>query len=105
VAQRAVYRRGATTTPDELCSGGVDIKQGRYPLKGLRLSREDVEWLVTAEEQRGAQESTGVGSRKPPGLDVRGADMLAVCVACEAIIGLTIEINFIATFTQRYYGK
>jgi len=30
---------------------------------------------------------------------------MAVCAACEAIIGLTIEISFIATFTQRYYGK
>ena len=25
--------------------------------------------------------------------------------ACEAIIGVTIEISFIATFTQRYFGK
>jgi uncharacterized protein YjbI with pentapeptide repeats len=30
---------------------------------------------------------------------------MAVCAACEAIIGLTIEISFIATFTQRYFGK
>ncbi len=30
---------------------------------------------------------------------------MAVFAACEAIIGLTIEISFIATFTQRYYGK
>ncbi len=30
---------------------------------------------------------------------------MAVCAACEAVIGLTIEISFIATFTQRYYGK
>lgn len=30
---------------------------------------------------------------------------MAVLGACEAIIGLTIEISFIATFTQRYFGK
>jgi uncharacterized protein YjbI with pentapeptide repeats len=30
---------------------------------------------------------------------------MAACAACEAIIGLTIEISFIATFTQRYFGK
>jgi uncharacterized protein YjbI with pentapeptide repeats len=30
---------------------------------------------------------------------------MAICAACEAIIGLTIEISFIATFTQRYFGK
>jgi len=30
---------------------------------------------------------------------------MSVCAACEAIIGLTIEISFIATFTQRYFGK
>ena len=30
---------------------------------------------------------------------------LAVFAACEAIIGLTIEISFIATFTQHYFGK
>ena len=30
---------------------------------------------------------------------------MAVFAACEAIIGLTIEISFIATFTQRYFGR
>ena len=30
---------------------------------------------------------------------------MAVLSACEAIIGVTIEISFIATFTQRYFGK
>jgi hypothetical protein len=30
---------------------------------------------------------------------------MAVCAACEAILGLTIEISFIATFTQRYFGR
>lgn len=30
---------------------------------------------------------------------------LVVCAAFEALIGLIIEISFIATFTQRYFGK
>jgi len=30
---------------------------------------------------------------------------MVVLGACEAIIGVTIEISFIATFTQRYFGK
>jgi hypothetical protein len=30
---------------------------------------------------------------------------MAVCAACEAIIGLTIEMSSIATFTERYFDK
>ena len=30
---------------------------------------------------------------------------MAVCAAFEAIISLTIEMSFIATFTHRYFGK
>lgn len=30
---------------------------------------------------------------------------LVVLAACEAVVGLFIEISFIATFTQRYFGK
>lgn len=30
---------------------------------------------------------------------------MAVLGACEAMIGVTIEISFIATFTQRYFGR
>jgi len=30
---------------------------------------------------------------------------LVVCAAIEAVIGLIIEISFIATFTQRFFGK
>ncbi|HXX78682.1 MAG TPA: pentapeptide repeat-containing protein, partial [Ktedonobacteraceae bacterium] len=30
---------------------------------------------------------------------------LVVIAACEAVIGLVIEISFIATFTQRFFGK
>jgi uncharacterized protein YjbI with pentapeptide repeats len=43
-----------------------------------------------------------------PGLEHRPTslnDPLVVLAALEAIIGLFIEISFIATFTQRYFGK
>jgi hypothetical protein len=30
---------------------------------------------------------------------------MEVCAACEAIIGLTIEMSCIATFMQPYFGK
>ena len=33
------------------------------------------------------------------------SDSLVVLAAIEAVIGLLIEISFIATFTQRYFGK
>ena len=32
-------------------------------------------------------------------------DPITVTAALEAIVGLTIEISFIATFTQRFFGK
>jgi uncharacterized protein YjbI with pentapeptide repeats len=85
--------------------GGVDIEQGKYPFKGLRLSRADVEWLLAAEEQRSAQESTGGGnSRKPPGLDVRGADLSGVDLSYLPLMrlraGLSLEEGRHATVEQ-----
>jgi len=32
-------------------------------------------------------------------------DPITVLAALEAVVGLTIEISFIATFTQRFFGK
>jgi len=32
-------------------------------------------------------------------------DPITIMAAVEAIIGLTIEISFIATFTQRFFGN
>ncbi len=40
-----------------------------------------------------------------PGHSVTLDDPLTVLAAAEAIVGLFIEISFIATFTQRYVGK
>ncbi len=42
-----------------------------------------------------------------PGLE-HGAslsDPLVVLAALEAMVGLIIEVSFIATFTQRFFGK
>jgi hypothetical protein len=42
--------------------GGVDIGRGRYPFKGVRLSRADIEWLLAMEEQRSAKARAGDGN-------------------------------------------
>jgi uncharacterized protein YjbI with pentapeptide repeats len=85
--------------------GGVDIEQEKYPFKGLRLGRADVEWLLAAEE-RIVQESTdGDNSRKPlPGLDVRGADLSGVDLSHLPLMrlhaGLSLEEGRHATAEQ-----
>ena len=59
--------------------GEIDIEHGKYPFKGMCLSRADVEWLSAAVEQGSAEVRTGGGDgRKPHGLDVRGADLSGV---------------------------
>jgi len=40
-----------------------------------------------------------------PGPDTALRAPLTALAAAEAIVGLTIEISFIATFTQRFFGK
>jgi uncharacterized protein YjbI with pentapeptide repeats len=42
-----------------------------------------------------------------PGLDTKPSlhDPLVMLAAVEAVVGLLIEISFIATFTQRFFGK
>lgn len=40
-----------------------------------------------------------------PGHSVTLDDPLTVLAAAEAVLGLLIEVSFIATFTQRYFGK
>jgi uncharacterized protein YjbI with pentapeptide repeats len=86
--------------------GGVDIEQGKYPFKGMRLSRADVEWLLVAEESRSAEESTGGGSSRKPlrGLDVRGADLSGVDLSHLPLMrlhaGLSLEEGRHATVEQ-----
>jgi uncharacterized protein YjbI with pentapeptide repeats len=53
-----------------------DVKQGSYPLKGMQLSRADVEWLLaTHENGRGPVDWSDEGQRGRNGLDLRGADL------------------------------
>jgi hypothetical protein len=42
-----------------------------------------------------------------PGLEGKHSlhDPLIMVAAVEAVVGLIIEISFIATFTQRFFGK
>ena len=42
-----------------------------------------------------------------PGLETKPSlhDPLVMLAAIEAVVGLLIEISFIATFTQRFFGK
>jgi len=32
-------------------------------------------------------------------------DLVTILAATEAVVGLLIELSFIATFTQRFFGK
>ncbi|HEX6554132.1 MAG TPA: pentapeptide repeat-containing protein [Ktedonobacteraceae bacterium] len=85
---------------------GADIEQGKYPFKGMRLSRADVEWLLAADEERSDRESTGGGhSRKPgPGLDLRGVDLSGVDLSGLPLMrlhaGLSLEEGRHATLEQ-----
>ena len=85
--------------------GAIDIEQGKYPFRDMRLGRADVEWLLAAVEQRSAQESIGGGNdRKPPGLDVRGADLSGVDLSHLPLVrlhaGLSLEEGRHATVEQ-----
>ena len=89
-----------------ICAQGkIDIEQGKYPFKGMCLSRADVEWLLAANEERGAQENTsGSDSRKSSGLDVRGADLSGVDLSHLPLVrlraGLSLEEGRHATVEQ-----
>ena len=53
-----------------------DIKQGIYPLKDVKPSRADVEWLLATHENGiGAVDWKDESQRKREGLDWRGADL------------------------------
>jgi hypothetical protein len=40
-----------------------------------------------------------------PGNNISLSDPRVVLAAIEAVVGLIVEISFIATFTQRFFGK
>lgn len=51
-----------------------DIEKGIYPFKDIKLSRADVEWLLTTHENgRGPVDWTDQSQRNREGLDLRGA--------------------------------
>ena len=85
--------------------GEIDIEQGKYPFKGMCLSRADVEWLLAAMEQGRAEVRTGDGDgQKPHGLDVRGADLTGVDLSHLPLMrlhaGLSLEEGRHATVEQ-----
>lgn len=56
-----------------------DIEKGIYPYKGMKLSRADVEWLLsTHENRRGPVDWSDESQRGRQGLDLRGADLRSV---------------------------
>src|SRR5215467_9036150 len=85
----------------------VDIERGRYPFKGVRLSRADIEWLAAMEEQRSAKARKDGGTRGQQqlfGLDVRGADLSGVNLSDLPLMrlhaGLSLEEGRHATVEQ-----
>src|SRR5437588_9471219 len=42
--------------------GSVDTERGKYPFKGVQLSRADVEYLLAMEEQKNAEPSPRSGT-------------------------------------------
>ena len=86
--------------------GSIAIEQAKYPFKGMRLSRADIEWLLAAAEERIAQESADGGTSRRPrtGLDVRGADLSGVDLSRLPLMrlhaGLTLEEGRHATVEQ-----
>jgi hypothetical protein len=83
-----------------------DIEKGIYPFQGMKLDRDDVEWLlVTHDGGRGPVDRANKELREKAGLDVRGADL------CQADLqqlpltklcgGLTYDEYIDATEEQR----
>jgi uncharacterized protein YjbI with pentapeptide repeats len=55
-----------------------DIEKGIYPFKGMKLSRADVEWLLTTHESggmRGLVDWNNESQRQREGVDLRGANL------------------------------
>lgn len=55
------------------------IKEGKYPFKGIELSRSDIEWLLeTYENGHGPVKWSDLSQREREGLDLRGANLQGV---------------------------
>jgi hypothetical protein len=56
-----------------------DIEQGIYPFKDIKLSRADIEWLLSTHENgRGPIDWRDESQRTHTGLDLRGGDLCRV---------------------------
>ena len=82
-----------------------DIEKGSYPFKGIRLSRADVEWLLSMQEEtRGQHHGSPDGRQKRPGLDLRGADLSEINLSGLPLThlraGLSLEEGRHATVVQ-----
>ncbi len=101
----------------------VDLDEGIYQFKGVKLNRADIEWLLVQHENgRGPVDACDPEHLNRVGIDLRGADVHGVdlrnlplshmlgglngrernrtqegrdMAAVEAVTGLTIEISFI----------
>src|SRR5712691_1062220 len=57
----------------------IDIGQGIFPFKDIKLSRADIEWLLAMHEDcRGPVDWSDESQRTRLGLDLRGADLRQV---------------------------
>lgn len=73
--QREMLRRRLSIQPN--------VGLGQYPFVGVRLSRADVEWLLAEHEDGvGPVYWTDPNQRSRHGLDLRGADLSRVDLAC-----------------------
>jgi uncharacterized protein YjbI with pentapeptide repeats len=94
--------RLSTTVPN--------LEQDRYPFKGIKLSRADVEWLVAfqASGQGSVEQTLGVRREANQTLDLRGADLSKVRLVDLPLErmrgGLNFEVWALATDEQREAG-
>src|SRR2546425_12029139 len=84
-----------------------DIQRGRYPFKGVKLTRADIEWLlITHEGGRGPVDWNDVQQRSRIGLDLRGADLRQVDLRKLPLTrmrsGLTRDEWNLTTLEQRH---
>ena len=83
-----------------------NVKKGVYPFQNVRLSRADIEWLLTThEEGRGPVEWDDTRQRMRRGLDLRGANLVGVDLSSLPLArmhgGLTEDERVDTTAKQR----